>query len=272
MAYKVTTVFNIPIYVEWSLLLLLLMMISSFGDPILGLSVGLGVALSIVLHELGHSLVAQAFGCKVRDITLMMLGGCATIINMPRKAWQEFLMAAAGPLVSLLLGVGGLVLSGALHDGAGMNNLLFILGVINIGLFLFNLLPAFPMDGGRILRAFLQHFFMSRLRATWVASRIGRIIAVLMGVTVLYSFLSGNLRGYMFIRLLIALYIYRAAGNEYLMVLNEERRHPGGGRGDAAGYSRGGDIHEPPLDDGKAVVSPPPYAGGRGVRVDVERD
>ncbi len=278
MAYKITTVSNIPIYADWSLLLLLLLLISNFGNPVLGVAVGLGLALSITLHELGHSLVAQAFGCKVRDITLMMLGGCATIINMPRKAWQEFLMAAAGPLVSLLLGIGLFFTSIKLRIdplGASIGShynpgVFYILGSINIGLFIFNLLPAFPMDGGRILRALLQHFFMTRLRATWVASRIGRLLAILMGLSVVYSILSGQFQSFMMIRLLIAFYIFRAAGNEYHMVLLETHREqthtPFGG---SAFW--GAPASAPP-DDGQAIVSPPPYERGNGARIDVQRD
>ena len=280
MAYKIATLSNIPIYIDWSLILLLFFMISDFGNPVLGIAVGLGVAVSIALHELGHSLVAQAFGCRVRDITLMLLGGCATIVDMPRKAWQEFLMAAAGPLVSV--GVGALCLAAALllridplsaSTPAGYSpGLLFWVGWINLALCLFNLLPAFPMDGGRILRAFLQQFFMTRLRATWVASRIGRFVAILMGLSVVYSFLTHQFQSYMLIRLLIAYYIYTSAEREYRMVLMEEgaarQRPPFAGFPFFGGTASG----TPPPDDGKAVVSPPPYARGGATRVDVRKE
>ncbi|HRR33689.1 MAG TPA: site-2 protease family protein [Kiritimatiellia bacterium] len=280
MAYKIATVSNIPIYIDWSLVLLLFFMISDFNNPVLGIAVGIGVAASIALHELGHSLVAQSFGCRVRDITLMMLGGCATIVDMPRKAWQEFLMAAAGPLVSVLIGALCLASVLLLHidplsvsTPAGYSpGFLFWVGWINIMLCLFNLLPAFPMDGGRILRAFLQQFFMTRLRATWVASRIGRFIALLMGLSVVYSFLTHRFEGYMLIRLLIAYYIYSSAEREYKMVLMEEgtarQRWPFGGFPFFGGAAK----HTAPPDDGKAVVSPPPYARGGVTRVDVRKE
>lgn len=267
MAYKIATVSNIPIYVDWSLILLLLFVVSGFDNPLLGIAVGVGVAASIALHELGHSLVAQAFGCRVRDITLMLIGGCATIIDMPRKAWQEFLMALAGPLVSALIGAVCLALV-----TMGSPSLFFYLEMINLSLCFFNLLPAFPMDGGRILRAFLHQFFMTRLRATWVASRIGRLIAVLMGLSVVFSFLTHRLESYMLIRLLIAYFIYTAADREYRMVLMEEaatrQRSP------FAGFSFFGGTRasEPPPDDGKAVVSPPPYERGGATRVDVHKE
>lgn len=280
MAYKIATVSNIPIYVDWSLILLLFFVVSDFGNPLLGIAVGVGVAASIALHELGHSLVAQTFGCRVRDITLMLIGGCATIVEMPRKAWQEFLMAAAGPLVSALIGAVCLAAALLLRiDPLSVSTptnyspgLFFYLGAINLTLCFFNLLPAFPMDGGRILRAFLHQFFMTRLRATWVASRIGRLIAVLMGLSVVFSFLTHRLESYMLIRLLIAYFIYTAADREYRMVLMEEaatrQRSP------FAGFSFFGGTRasEPPPDDGKAVVSPPPYERGGATRVDVHKE
>ena len=280
MAYKIATVSKIPIYIDWSLILMLFFMVSDFGNPVLGIAVGIGVAVSIALHELGHSLVAQAFGCRVRDITLMLLGGCATIVNMPRKAWQEFLMAAAGPLVSA--GLGALCLASALllridplsvSTSSGYRpGLLFYVGAINIGLCVFNLLPAFPMDGGRILRAFLQQFFMTRVRATWVASRIGRFLAILMALSVAVSFLTHQFQSYMLIRLLIAYYIYTSAEREYRMVLMEDgaarRRSPFAG----FPFFGGGAASTPPPDDGKAVVSPPPYARGGSTRVDVRKE
>jgi len=280
MAYKIATVSDIPIYIDWSLILLLFLMVSNFGDPVLGIAVGVGLAVSIALHELGHSLVAQAFGCRVRDITLMLLGGCATMLTMPRKAWQEFLMAAAGPLVSALVGAGCLVSAllfgidplsvqarGVYHPGV-----LYWVGWLNLTLCVFNLLPAFPMDGGRILRAFLQQFFMTRVRATWFASRIGRFIAILMALSVAFSFFSGHFKDYMIIRLLIAYYIYTSAEREYRMVLMEDdaarRRNP------FAGFSffGGSAMRQPPPDDGKAVISPPPYMRGGATRVDVRKE
>jgi Zn-dependent protease len=274
MAYKIATVSDIPIYVDWSLIVLLFLVVPEFGDPVLGLAVGLGLALSIALHELGHSLVAQAFGCRVRDITLMLLGGCATIINMPRKAWQEFLMAAAGPAVSALLAAIGLsVYSGLLPaPGRFAGNVIVILGWWNLGLLIFNLLPAFPMEGGRILRAFLHEFFMTRVRATWVASRIGRFLAILLALSVAYSFFAHQFQSYMFIRLLIAFYIYQSAEREYRMVLMEEggerRRNPFAG----FPFFGGSSTRTPPPDDGKAVVSPPPYERRGATRVDVRKE
>ena len=271
-SYQLCSLFGIPIKLDFSLVILMFLMVSNFGDPLFGIAAGVGLLLSITLHELGHSLVAMAFGCRVRDITLMMMGGCATLINMPRKAWQEFLVAVAGPSVSLLLALAGLLAPSYVPGLRGfIGALVNYLGTLNLVLFIFNLLPAFPMDGGRILRSFLQQFFMTRVRATWVASRIGRFIAILMGLSVLYSLFARKFEGYMMIRLLIAYYIYQSAEREYRMVLMEEgsaRRNP------FAGFPFFGPTtsNTPPPDDGKAVVSPPPYARGGSTRVDVRKE
>jgi len=251
-SYEIARPFGIPIRLDLSLVLLMFLLISHFRDPFYGLAAGGVLLLSITLHELGHSLVAMAFGCRVRDITLMMLGGCATLLSLPRKAWQEFLVAAVGPAVSLLLAVAGFWAAGRVPSLGGATRI-FIrdqIGWLNAALFVFNLLPAFPMDGGRILRAFLNQFFMSRVRATWIASRVGRAVAVLLALTVPYSVITGQAHGFLIIRLLIAYHIYRAAGNEYQNVLFESRQ--------AARYGGYGD---PP--DGEVAISPPPYRSGR---------
>jgi len=271
-SYQLCTLFGIPIKLDFSLIVLMFLMITNYGDPFYGIAAGLALLLSITLHELGHSLVAMAFGCRVRDITLMMLGGCATLMNMPRKAWQEFLVATAGPAVSFVLALAGLWLPHHLPALKGTLGafLYYQIGWLNMALFIFNLLPAFPMDGGRILRSFLQQFFMTRVRATWVASRIGRFIAILMALSVLYSLFAHKFEGYMLIRLLIAYFVYQSAEREYRMVLMEEgaaRRNP------FAGFPFFGPTtsNTPPPDDGKAVVSPPPYARGGTTRVDVHK-
>ncbi len=248
-SYEIARPFGIPIRLDMSLIILMFFMISQYGNPFYGLAAGCLLLLSITLHELGHSLVAMAFGCRVRDITLMMLGGCATLLRMPQQAWQEFLVAVAGPAVSLMLGLTGIWFAQhAPIPNPVLRELIYVqFGWLNIVLCIFNLLPAFPMDGGRILRAFLQQFFMSRVKATWVASRVGRGVAVLMALSVPYSLLSGHGHSFLIIRLLIAYYIYRAAEREYQMVLSESHQSgPFGG---------------PP--DGEVRISPPPYRSNR---------
>jgi Zn-dependent protease len=273
-SYRLCTVFGIPIQLDLSLLVLLFLLVTNYGDPLYGLAAGVALLLSITLHELGHSLVAMAFGCRVRDITLMMMGGCASLLSMPRKAWQEFLMAAAGPAVSFVLAAAGLLAPSylpALHGKLGAF-VFYQIGWLNLLLFGFNLLPAFPMDGGRILRAFLQQFFMTRVKATWIASRIGRFVALLMALSVFFSWWTDKFEGFMMIRLLIAFYVYQSAEREYRLVLMEE----GAARGNPfAGFPFFGAStrNTPPPDDGQAVVSPPPYARrGGATRVDVRKE
>ena len=275
-SYQICTLFGIPIRLDASLIFLFILLVLDYRDPIYGIGAGLILLLSIVLHELGHSLTAMAFGCRVRDITLMMIGGAASLTTMPQKAWQEFLVAIAGPLVSLALGLIGIL---------GFEPLIYLpqrtptfsyfmhyqLGWLNMGLFLFNLIPAFPMDGGRILRAFLQQFFMGKLKATWIASRIGKFVAILAVLSILWSILTGQFQSWYFVRLLIAFFIWRSAEQEYRLVEMEE-----GGGFQHRSFFRSflhPDRDEPPEDDGKAVVSPPPYERwGAKTRVDVRRE
>ena len=280
-SYHLFNAFGIPVKADISLIILAILLIQNYSSPLYGLAAGIFLLISILLHELGHSLVAMAFGCRVRDITLMMMGGCASMLSMPRKAWQELLMAFAGPLVSLALALAGFLFAGVHFDGNGdlvykpgiINEFaLYQVGALNLILFVFNLLPAFPMDGGRILRAFLQQFFMTKVKATWIASRIGRFVAILMALSVVYSMLSNQFEGFMIIRLLIAYSIYRAAEQEYQMVLSEE------GYGNGNPFARfgfpffGRTTRTPPPDDGQAYVSPPPYERGSGKRVDVRKE
>ena len=271
--YTLFRIFGIPVTVDMSLLILMFILISNFGDPIKGITAGFVLLLSILLHELGHSVVGIAFGGKVRDIRLMMLGGCATMTVMPKKAWQESLMAFAGPLVSLLISGVSYVVLGFVPGLPGLVvGMLSYAMWINIILFCFNMLPAFPMDGGRILRATLQQFFTTRLKATWIASRLGRFVAILMAVSVLYSFMSDGFQNYMIISLLIAWMIFQSAEREYQMVLAEERgtrQNPFGG---FPFFNQGRNSNKPPLDDGQAVVSPPPYQSRGTTRVDVHKE
>ena len=272
-SYQLCTLFGIPIRLDASLIILFIILISSYRDPVWGIGAGLVLLLSITLHELGHSLVAKAFGCRVKDITLMIIGGCASMVTLPQKAWQELLVALAGPAVSLVLGLLGLFVLPQLVVDSSRELAQFIVlqvGYLNAGLFLFNLLPAFPMDGGRVLRALLQQFFMGKAKATWIASRIGKFIAILFALSVLWSWLFNQFESWYFTRLLIAYFIYRSAEQEYRMVLMEEGREPFTPFWGSF-FNRQHD--EPPEDDGKVVIGPAPYDrwGGK-TRVDIHRD
>lgn len=277
-SYEICRICGIPIKVDLSLIILFLLVSGMFNDPLYDLMGFVLLVVSIVLHELGHSLVAMRFGCRVRDITLMLIGGAASLDDLPRRPWQELLVAAAGPAVSLLLGVLGIWLAAPVlvtHPVTGQPVYAFLhrgfqqvfyyaFGWGNLWLCIFNLIPAFPMDGGRILRAILQQCFLTRLKATWIASRIGRGVAVL--------FVAGVILGWMGIHipviggswnlLLIAYFIFVSADREYRLVYLQE-----GGWG-------GGIWHfpkSPPSDKGKVTVDPPPY-GKNKTKTDVYRD
>ncbi len=195
-------VFGIPVRANLSVGLLAAYLMLTFGNIRIGAFMAGVLILSILLHELAHSVVAMAFGGKVREISLQLLGGCAMITRMPAKPWQECLMAAAGPLCSILLAVlfGWLsMLFGAVREiftAHGPVYLpephfwLFMIALLNFGLAMFNLIPAYPMDGGRILRSALQIAKFSKLRATEIAVRVGQGFAILWVVTSVLGFMG----------------------------------------------------------------------------------
>ncbi len=242
---EIGRVFGVPILLDGSLIILAIFLSLTAGSILIGVTAAVLLMFSVALHELGHTYVALQFGCRVRDITLMLIGGRATLLDMPRHPWKEFVLAATGPLVSAVLWLGGrqlLMLTGGRPLFAGIVGYLVL---INRMLFLFNLIPAFPMDGGRMLRALLAQR-IGRLRATFIASRIGRIAAVMLGIWGLFD-------GFNFFLILIAVFIFQAAGAEYRMVQAEA--------GLGGGFFGGG---EPPPDD-QVIISPPPYRRGRDV-------
>jgi Zn-dependent protease len=169
-----------------------------------GFLVAIGVFASVVVHELAHALVAIRFGGRVREITLMMLGGISQIERLPSRPRAEALMAAAGPATSLLLG-GALLGSERLFGSPDLRVGLYYLSGINFVLAAFNILPAFPMDGGRVLRALLTGR-LGRVRATEISAAIGKVGAIAFGVW-------GALQGSVML-VLIALFLYTGAQME----------------------------------------------------------
>ncbi|MGH7591027.1 MAG: site-2 protease family protein, partial [Gemmatimonadales bacterium] len=145
----------------------------------------LAVFACVVLHELGHARMAARFGVGTADIILLPIGGVARLARIPEEPRQEFLIAIAGPLVTLALAALGYVTVRLLHfpvPGTAegpltAGTLLWLLVQVNVYLLLFNLIPAFPMDGGRVLRSFLARR-IGFVRGTQVAARVGKVIAV----------------------------------------------------------------------------------------------
>jgi Zn-dependent protease len=229
--FRLTRVWGIPINVDYFLILLLLYwvfpdLLSADWDGVAStLTVAVLFFASIALHELGHSFVAIRKGCRVRQITLTIIGGAAQMERIPERPRDEFQMAIAGPLVSVAIGVIGFF--GHRHISAlglpMLGGAVQFVGYMNFVLALFNLVPSFPMDGGRVLRSLLAPR-LGRLRATLVAARIGKFIAVAFGV---YGFIESR-----WSLLLIAVFVFISAGAEYRMVLQEELlRRQGAGFG-----------------------------------------
>jgi Zn-dependent protease len=141
-----------------------------------------GVAASIILHELGHTLVGRRFGVPVRSITLFVFGGVAETEAEPRAPLAELLMAVAGPIVSVVLGSAFLLLAGFIPAEAPPEyaSVLHYLGVLNMTLAAFNMAPAFPLDGGRVLRALIWMSTGDALKATRIAARAGEVMGIVM--------------------------------------------------------------------------------------------
>ena len=185
-----------------------------------GVVITLLLFLCVVIHELSHSLTAVRMGFPVHDIVLLPLGGVSQMERMPERPFQEFLMAIAGPLSNLVI-AGVLAVAGSLFlhvsigsglaklflnpTSLGWKDMLPYLIVTNVGLALFNLLPAFPMDGGRVLRALLATT-MPHTRATALAVSVGQGLAWLLGLA---GLLTTN-----FVLILIAVFVYAGATQE----------------------------------------------------------
>ncbi len=177
--------FLIFLLVAWSLATGYLPQQLPGAEPIVLWALGTGLALalfgSVLAHEFSHSLVARTRGVNVDEITLFIFGGAAKLKEEPRDAASEFLIAAAGPALSFALGAGILGAAEALEADIplALRAGLWWLGVINVALAVFNLIPGFPLDGGRILRAILWWRTRDVERATVGAARTGQVIAAL---------------------------------------------------------------------------------------------
>ncbi len=235
---RIAKLFGIPVEIHWTFLLLLVWVffagggtISQWKEILIWLLTIVALFTCVVLHEFGHALTAKRFGIRTRDIILSPIGGVARLEGLPEKPIQEFWVAIAGPLVNvgiiaLLLPVQFLFPSTFTHflglfseesntflwEMFRLEYMIPFLISINIMLVLFNLLPAFPMDGGRVLRALLA-MRMDRVSATRWAARIGQALAILLCAWGLYQM---NL-----VLSFIGLFVFMAAGAEYRYVRTE---------------------------------------------------
>ncbi|WP_435117596.1 CBS domain-containing protein [Halolamina sp. C58] len=174
----------------------------------LGAAAAIGLFTCVLLHELGHSAVAMYYGYEIDSITLWLLGGVAQFAEMPEDWKIEFQVAVAGPIVSVALGALGYA-GFSLVAGGGQPIATFLLGylmVANVTLAVFNMLPGFPMDGGRVLRALLART-RTHARATQIAAEVGKGFALLLGLLGLFS--GPNL-----LLVALAFFIYIGAAGE----------------------------------------------------------
>ncbi|MBS0001482.1 MAG: site-2 protease family protein [Thioalkalivibrio sp.] len=184
----------------------------------------LGLFFSLLFHELSHSVVARAHGLPVHRITLFLFGGAAEIESEPKEPRVEFQMAIAGPIASVVLGVAFYLLAVAMvtvgipEHVAGVAR---YLGFINILLAVFNMVPGFPLDGGRVLRAALWHLKGDIRWATRWATRMGQGFGLLLVALGFVNFIAGNFVGGMW-WFLIGLFVQAAATASYQQLLTQQ--------------------------------------------------
>lgn len=227
---------GIDVYLHPTFLLVPLFMIGSPAG-FEGLALVLSAFGCVLLHEFGHALTARRFGIETADITLYPIGGVARLRRIPKAPGVELAVALAGPAVNVLIAATLVVLlaAGRALDLPFVSGeaAAFALQLVWINLLLagFNMLPAFPMDGGRVLRAVLSGW-LGRVRATGVAAGIGRVLAVVGGV---FAIING-----MWAQVFLALFVFVAATAEYASVLRED------------------DENHNPHDDDRGVWNAPP--------------
>src|SRR5258705_3006560 len=239
---KLGRIFGIEIGLHYSWFIIALLIILSLSGEFQALNpqwesgviwataivTGLLFFTTIILHELSHAAVAKARHLPVRSITLFALGGVAQIEREPNEAGTEFLMGIVGPVASALIGLFCLLVAWTL----GWSTLvapetpllatLMWLGYINISLAVFNLIPAFPLDGGRVLRGFIWWITGDGVRATRVATRIGQVFAITFMILGILRFFNGAGLGGLWIAF-IGFFLLEAAGASRAQVENGEQ-------------------------------------------------
>jgi Zn-dependent protease/CBS domain-containing protein len=233
-AFKIGRVAGIDLKVHWTFFLLLAFYAfagyqgsGSLTNALVTALIIVALFVCVVLHEYGHSLVAQRLGIEIQDITVLPIGGVARLKSLPERPWDEVKIAIAGPLVNvvlapiffaiaLLLGAGPFDIANIVQGGNSLGQIFAYLGFINVGLVVFNLIPAFPLDGGRVLRGLLATR-LGVVRATDVSAAIGQFFAA---AFFLIGLLGGN-----FLLALVAVFIFFGATGEAQMVRQHEQTH-----------------------------------------------
>lgn len=160
---------------------------------LLGAITAILLFVSVLLHELSHSVVAMQYKIKVRQITLFIFGGVSDIAGEPTKSSQEFWIAIAGPLLSFALAVVFYLLTFVVKGSAPLLALMKYMAFINLALGVFNLIPGFPLDGGRVLRSIVWAVSHNASRATTVAATVGRVFAWILIIWGVFQIFGGNL-------------------------------------------------------------------------------
>jgi Zn-dependent protease len=235
---RVARLFGIDINIHFSWILIFFLVVLNLADsfpqqfPQWSNQKGLVVASitaflffgSVLAHELAHSLVARRFQMSVSSITLFLLGGVANLRKEPPSAQAEFFMAIAGPATSVAIGVVGLGVAflidprGVLPNAEAIQAVAGYLGTVNLYLAAFNMIPGFPLDGGRVLRSAIWAISGDRTRATTIAARGGQVVAVAFGAFVFYEFVILRDVGGLWLGL-IAYFLWNAAS----LSLQQER-------------------------------------------------
>lgn len=219
---RIGKLFGIEVFIHWTFWILIgWVLVMNFGrgaeasQGVSGVLFILALFGCVVLHEFGHALTAKRFGVVTRDITLYPIGGIASLEGMPEKPWQEFSVAVVGPMVNIviafllwviLIASGSMPALEILNDAENVVQLpfLFSLLIANVVLAVFNLIPAFPMDGGRAFRSLLW-MWMEKTAATRIAAGLGQLLAI---AFVFFGFF------YNFWLIFIGLFIFLGAGGE----------------------------------------------------------
>jgi Zn-dependent protease len=225
---KIATIFGIEVRIHVTFLLFLAWFaltyyqIAGFSGAVQGVLFMLALFGCVLLHEFGHALAAREFGIKTPDITLLPIGGVARLSRIPDKPWQELVVAIAGPVVNVVIAA---VLIFVIHGTTEILQvdqlenprieLLGRLAYINVMLVLFNMIPAFPMDGGRVLRSLLAMVVPYPL-ATQIAAWIGQGLAIVFAIIGFGGFAIFGLRGNPFL-IFIAFFVFVGAQQEVAM-------------------------------------------------------